>query len=84
MNANQRRKAYRKIKSMIGAKVSYNRGDGIVNTGVIVGLTHRVYQLASTSDSSMFDGTRPSVHRARVELPSGSYQSPRLSKLVTA
>jgi len=80
MNAQQRRKAYRSIKRMVGKLVNYRVGS-ITHTGLVVGLTDRVYNLASTSDFCMFDGSRPSVHRVRVKLPSGSHQSPRLSKL---
>jgi len=68
---------------MIGKKVSYLAGTQI-NTGTVVGLTDKVRNLASTSDFCMFDGARPSVHRLRVKLPSGSHQSPRLSRLIAA
>lgn len=79
MNAQQRRKAYRKIDQMVGKTVQYALPSGLTNTGTVVGRTDRVFNLSSTCDQSPFNGYRPSVHRVRVKLCSGAHQSPRLS-----
>ena len=84
MNAQQRRKAYRKIDRMVGKEVFLLTPTGRKELVTVVGRTTRVWYLSSTSDQSTFDGGRASVHRAIVKLQSGATQSPRISKLLPA
>ncbi len=81
MNAQQRRKAYRKIDRMKGKHVLMAHPKLGTASAIVQDRTDRVYNLSSTSDQSMFDSRRPSVHRVKVKTESGAIFSPRISKL---
>lgn len=87
MNAQQRRKAYRKIDRMIGKTLNFisNRGHAVKVT--VIGRTVPVCELASCAYDYNFDGERASVHRVRCrrnDRSDGWTFSPRLSQLRTA
>lgn len=87
MNAHQRRKAYRKIDRMVGKTFNYTKNRFEAVPVVVLGRTRPVHLMSSNSDYSMFDGARPSVHRAmcrRVGRNDDSSLSPRLSQLFAA
>lgn len=83
MNAQQRRKAYRAIKAMVGKAVTMTLADGkTVRRGVALGLTKPTIELASMSPDATFSVTRrPSVHRVRVRLESKATMSPLISRV---
>jgi hypothetical protein len=87
MNARQRRTAYRKIDRMVGKTFNYIKNRFEAVPVVVLGRTKPVHLMSSNSDNSMFDGTRPSVHRVmcrRAGRNDDSSLSPRLSQLAAA
>lgn len=81
MNASQRRKAFRKIKSFVGKAIEMTLKTGVVRSGVVLGLTKPVLELGSMPTDYSFSGTRPSLHRLKVRLESKATMSPSVSQI---
>jgi hypothetical protein len=88
MNAQQRRKAYRKIDRLAGTRAIYVGKAGRRFAVTILGRTEPVSQMASSAWLGYtFDGGRASVHRVRCRrdgADAGASFAPRLSQLRAA
>jgi hypothetical protein len=73
MNAQQRRKAYRNLPKA-GTVLELHRPARIVLVRVL-GYSAPVLELASTVADYWYAGTRPSMHRVRVETIPGPFET---------